>query len=477
MAAPNSQAPEQESVEPAPLIGRDEMNLAEFPIALIADRVPAGQKTLYFEDKHGQLTVTGSDAYGLPTATDADVIVALIYLTKIRNGFNDVKVNFSKYELLKLLNWPDDGAYYKRLDLSLNRWGGVWLVYDKCWWNNRLKRFTSAKMHIIDTVDFAEPDGRGRGGQSHLPLSTFTWNKTFIESCQADNLRQLDLDEYFSLKSAISKRLYRFLGKRFYLQREWTFDLDEIAFDRVGLSRSYKGNAGKIKEKLQPAIDELEAIGFLKPLSRSDRYTRIDRGQWSIRLARQSPMLTAPQQAAPTAVEPEPPLVAELVSRGVTRATAAELVRQHPVERIEAKLEVFDWLTEKRDKRVSKNPGGYLTESIRKGYVPPKGFESKTAREKKQAAELERKRQAEEAKQRTEAEARIREEADRLRVSAYLDALTPEEREALQDEALAKTNPFFARQYRQSKGNAKSEARYLELIVGAHVSEILADRD
>ena len=48
------------------------------------------------------------------------------------------------------------------------------------------------------------------------------------------------------------------LGKRFYVQGDWTFDLNEIAFDRVGLSRSYT-DAGKIKEKLQPAIDELEA--------------------------------------------------------------------------------------------------------------------------------------------------------------------------------------------------------------------------
>ena len=77
---------EYEPVAPATLIGRDEMNLAEFPIALIADRVPEGQKTLYFKDGHGQLTVTGSDAYGLPTATDTDVIVALIYLTKLRNN-------------------------------------------------------------------------------------------------------------------------------------------------------------------------------------------------------------------------------------------------------------------------------------------------------------------------------------------------------------------------------------------------------
>ena len=271
------------------------MNLAEFPIALLADRVPQGQKTMQFKDQHGTLTVTGSDAYGLPTATDADVIVALIYLTKLRNDFQDIKVGFSKYEIINLLNWSDDSYYYKRLEQSFHRWSGVLLVYDKCWWNNKTKRYVSANMHIIDSVVFAEPGSHARGGQSPLPLSTFTWNKTFIESCQADNLRQLDLDTYFLLKSAISKRLYRFLGKRFYRQDDWTFDLNEIAFDRIGLSRNY-GDAYKIKEKLQPAIVELEAIGFLKPLSRNDRYTKIDRGQWSIRLTRRSPMLAAPSQ-------------------------------------------------------------------------------------------------------------------------------------------------------------------------------------
>jgi hypothetical protein len=62
-------------------VGRDEMNLSEFPITLVAERVPGGCKTLTFEGKHGKLTVTGSDAYGLPTAPDADVIVGLLALT------------------------------------------------------------------------------------------------------------------------------------------------------------------------------------------------------------------------------------------------------------------------------------------------------------------------------------------------------------------------------------------------------------
>jgi hypothetical protein len=179
-------------------------------------------------------------------------------------------------------------------------------------------------------------------------------------------------------------------------------------------------------------------------------------------------------------VSESPPEISELeqalIARGVTPVVAAGLAGSHPDERIQERIEIFDWLSEKKDRRVSKNPGGYLAESIRKGYVPPKGFESKTAREKKQADELERKRQAEEAKRRTEADERTREEADQLRVSAYLDSLTPEEREAFQAEALAKANPFFAQQYRRSKGDAKSEARYLKLIVEMHVSGILADR-
>src|SRR3954462_639327 len=83
--------------------GRDEMNLAEFPITLLADRAPRGQKTLIFRDGEQTLTVTGSAAYGLPPAVDADVIVALIQLTKQANNFTDPPVSFTRYGLMRLL--------------------------------------------------------------------------------------------------------------------------------------------------------------------------------------------------------------------------------------------------------------------------------------------------------------------------------------------------------------------------------------
>jgi hypothetical protein len=466
MAATKSHA-ELEPLAPAPIVGRDEMNLADFPIALLGDYAPNGQKTLYFEDGHGRLTVTGSDAYGLPTAADSDVIVALVYLTKLRNNFKDAKVNFSKYELINLLNWGDEGKSYKRLEKSLHRWSGVLLVFDKCWWNNKAKKYVTANMHILESVIFAEPAGRKRDGQSSLPLSTFTWNRTFIESCQADNLRQLDLDTYFSLQSAISKRLYRFLGKRFYLQGEWTFDLNEIAFDRVGLSRSYEDNAGKIKEKLQPAIDELEKIGFLRPLSRDDRYSRIDRGQWTIRLTRQSPTLVAPQQPALSAEPEPPPMVAALVQRGVTRATAADLAQRHPVETIQAKLEVFDWLAEKQDKRIARSPAGYLVKSIEKDYAAPKGFTSRAERQRLDETGQAKERQEAEARRRKQEEA-AREKAERHAVRAYRKTLTADQLRDLSAKALASADEETRRSY-ESPGPREYNRMLLDSLTDGYI--------
>ena len=463
-------------------IGKDEMNLAEFPMTSLSDKPASGETSLRFEDqiyddrKKRLVTrkriIEGSKEYGLPTATDDAVILALIRLTQLKNAFSSREVDFTRHELIILLNWPNKGQSYDRIAQSLHRVAGVTYHFENSWWDNRRKAWTTKIFGIIDNVDFN--DSRQTDGQGVLFTSRIVWNQVILDSFQAGYLRSLDFRLAMSFRHAISLRIYRFMGKRFHLRPEWTFDLKDFAYEHIGLSRHYEGGT-QIARKLSPALIELEKADFLEPLPEKERFIKKGR-EWSIRLVQKA--ATPPASLAPPTSEAAlPPLVAELASRGVTRATAAELVRQHPAERIAAKLEVFDWLAEKRDKRLSKNPGGYLAESIRKGYIPPKGFESKMAREKKQADERERKRQAEEVQQRAEAEERAREEAKQLRVDAYLASLTLEECEALQAEALAKANPFFARQYRRSQGDAKSEARYLKLIVGAHVSEILANRD
>jgi hypothetical protein len=418
--------------------GRDEMNLAEFPISVLADRAPKGAKTLIFRDGDGTLTLTGSDAFGLPTALDADVIVALIQLTKQKNNFLNPTVNFTRYELLRLLGWPNEGKSYRRLDDSLNRWVGVSLHYDGCWWDNRSKQYGDAKIHIIESVVILDGKSRLNGDeQQALPLSSFTWNSVFMQSCQADNLKRLNVEAYFSLEHPSSKRLFRFLDKRFYRREEWVFDLKEIAFERVGLSRNYAPNVGKIKEKLQPAIDELEGCDFLQPMTREERYFK-DGQVWKIRLIAKKSLASLPTPAVPAAEES--PLTDALAKRGVTRATAADLVQSYPAETISAKLDIFDWLVEKQDKRVAKSPAGYLVKSISDDYAEPKGFVSKAERQRREEAKQAKERKVAEDR-RYQREQEAREKAERQSIEAYWASLTAEQQAELDAASTAQTDP------------------------------------
>src|SRR5215210_5200603 len=209
--------------------GRDELNLAEFPVAVLATRIPKGLKTLTFEDTvydqqaretvTRRLIITGSDAYGLPTAVDDEVLVALIQLTKRANDFTEPKVTFTRYELLKLLGWQDVGKNYRRLEESLNRWLGVSLYYDRAWWDKAGRCWVNARFHVLDNVYLVDRAGRRRlreRGQQELTLCSFKWNEVIFKSFRAENLKRLDLDTYFALRSAVSKRMFRFLDKRFY---------------------------------------------------------------------------------------------------------------------------------------------------------------------------------------------------------------------------------------------------------------------
>ena len=411
--------------------GRDEMNLAEYPIALLADRAPKDVKTLVYKDRDETLTITGSDLLGLPTALDIDVVIGLLHLTKKKNDFTDRTLSFTRYELLQVLRWSHRGRHYERITESLNRWVGVTLIYKKAWWDNDQKTKGNASFHIIDAANIVErSDSPSR--QQQLPLSTIRWGEEFFRSCQANNLKRLDLEVYFSLESSISKQLYRFLDKRFYRKWEWTFDLRTLACEHVGLSRNYP--SWKIKQKLDPAIEELTEAGFLRRMGSGERYKKVARGEWTVTFAKCGSRLARSQEQDN---QPEAtPLERELINRGVTSSTARELVAAYPEERIAAQVEHFDWLKEKHPKKVSGNPGGFLASAIRDDYAPLKGFETKADREKRL--------QAEEAKQRTELEESRRKRAERTRedeldrrIKDRWDAMTPSEQASLEAQALA----------------------------------------
>jgi plasmid replication initiation protein len=260
--------------------GRDSLNLAEIPITTLADRIPVGVNTLTFKTDGGQLTVMACSEYGLPRAVDSDILVALMCLTKRANDFTDPVVNFTKYQIIDLLRWKKDGKNYQRIGDGLNRWMGVTLKYEGCWFDNSIKRKVDASFHILESVVTYDREIRAhaRTLQRELPFGQFSWNKIFFESCRANYVKRLDIDTYFSLKSSTSRQCMRFLDKRFYLRNTWTFGLREFAFENVGLSRKHKD--GDLRKALQIAFDELLDVGFLK----SAEFVSVRRGEWRIRV-------------------------------------------------------------------------------------------------------------------------------------------------------------------------------------------------
>src|SRR3954454_17057747 len=121
--------PEAPMADAPPAPGKDEMNFAEFPMALLTDRVPRGQKSIKFEDQiydekrkkvvTRRRIIEGSEEYGLPTATDDAVILALIQFTKQKSNFTRREVEFTRLELIRMLGWPNEGKSYDRIKLSL----------------------------------------------------------------------------------------------------------------------------------------------------------------------------------------------------------------------------------------------------------------------------------------------------------------------------------------------------------------------
>lgn len=200
------EGPHNETSRSTATWGRDEMNLAEFPLALLANRAPRACKMLTFEDRiwdkghkryvERKLTISGCDRFGLPTALDDEVILGLIQLTKL-SGVKSRQVFFSRYHLIRLLDWRDEGKSYRRLDRSLNRWIGVTLYYDNAWWCRENQCWVSERFHLLDNVVLcnrrSHSGGKPAGPNGQL-LSSFTWNDVMFRSQRAGNLRRLNMD-------------------------------------------------------------------------------------------------------------------------------------------------------------------------------------------------------------------------------------------------------------------------------------------
>ncbi|MHC1767497.1 MAG: replication initiator protein A [Verrucomicrobiia bacterium] len=406
---------EEESMPQKNSDGRDELNLAEFPLCALAHRLRPEQKTLRFEDRvwderrgetiTRQLTITGSDAYGLPTALDDEVLLGLIQLSRL-SQFAERTVRFTRYQLIQLLGWRNESKSYERIEASLNRWTGVTLYYQRAWWNKAKQCWVDEKFHVLDNVRLFQRESDGAVADDDSGNSAFVWNEVIFRSFQAGNLKSIDFDFFRELESAIARRLYRFLDKRFFRRDRWEFDLKEFACEHAGLSRTY--DSANLKRKLRGGITELEQRGYLRALSDDQRFLKVRSGEWRVVFEKTKGELS---KQGPHSSEPADALVVALIARGVAPSTARSTVKQHPATRIQPQLEVFDYLVAQKDPKVSRNPPGFLLSAIRGEYAPPKEFLDHATQERRRQETEERRAREARRKEQQQAAAQAKEEA------------------------------------------------------------------
>lgn len=406
---------------------RDEMNLAEFPLTVLSTRTNQEIKTLEFADTQRlangevitrQWIITGADKFGLPTSTDDDVLLGLMRLS-MDQGFRDPKVYFTRYELLRVLRWTTEGRSYSRLTKSLDRLSGVRIRASNAFFDNESKAYQTKNFGIIDAYEINDSrSGRSLSKKKENQMSYFIWSETLFQSFQAGFIKKLDLNLYFQLRSAVSRRLYRYLDKHFYYKSSLERPLTVLAFEKLGLSRSYN-YISQIKQQLEPAADELVRIGFLERYEflgkGSDTTVRFEAPQkktsllpgmastarvsnWSLREMSSREMKspidstgTPPGNPGEKAGEKgqertlngerslKTTIVEALITRGISLHQATRLLqgKQDPeLRHIDQIVSYYDYLVQSQDTKVSKNRIGFLYRAVEfpKRFVLPKSF-------------------------------------------------------------------------------------------------------
>src|ERR1700746_1516551 len=116
------------------LIGKDELNFADWPISISTQQQilrsisSNGKKIDYIEyrvprAKGGdqRVTLMAPAVIGLPTPLEEDLVIGLIQLSKEQDNFASDTVYFTPAQLFAVLRWTNDGKNLARLEQSLTR--------------------------------------------------------------------------------------------------------------------------------------------------------------------------------------------------------------------------------------------------------------------------------------------------------------------------------------------------------------------
>ena len=295
----------------------------------------------------------------------------------------------------------------------------------------------------------------------------------YLENINVSYLVPLDFAFFRKLTGAVASRLYELTHHWFYaalrhrkstIERRYSilcayFPLKPVALNG-NRKRPQRSLLWEARQQLRAAHRQLVAHGFLAaepewlPVpDRADDWTlvytagprAIAEFQANQRRRGCHEPLTPPEALAlpPPLSEVQRDLLAELVTRGITDSVATSLIERAEPEVILRQIEIFDTLVSQGDRRISRNPAGYLRTAIERNYTAPSGFLTRAERIRQATATVAAKR----AEQDAEAEALRRQQERTAHLEGLWASLSRDKQQKLHDEALAQLHDFARRAY------------------------------
>jgi len=242
---------------------------------------------------------------------------------------------------------------------------------------------------------------------SHVKLDDYLFN-----SIKSGYIKSLNFTTYFNLRSAISKRLYRYLDKKRYGKVKFEINLFALAYVHLGFDDETYKYASLIKQKLNPVHKELLAAGLLKNFE----YQKTADGS-----SEKVVYFFHKKSELPKAVlgesSKEEKLLDKLVNIGITRKVAEILIKEYSLEVIEAQIDALPF-------RKADDPAAVLVASIQNNWNPPPKYQESMHKAEQDRIE----------EQHHQEEERVKVER-RRKINNYISALSRDELAELMGEA------------------------------------------
>ncbi len=210
-----------------------------------------------------QMKIYTNSAKGLPRGRDPQVLIALLHLTLQKPGSTN-SLWFRKTDLIKTLGWSDTAENRQDIDEAVSRYfEAAYSGLDVKVNTGGTKTKEKFSRIITDYINIDER--KVRYSENERLFSKVVFNEEVI-----NEIRSADLSLHLNLKiiqllqnAPTALRLYEVVNYLTSpLRLKFEIDIKELAYNRLGISKSKK-TPGQCLQAIKPAAEKLLGIGYL----------------------------------------------------------------------------------------------------------------------------------------------------------------------------------------------------------------------